>query len=1419
MSLHTLLEAAQYLECEADNGKTIQMQASVNKSTANEQKASSLNEVGCMPNVPEVKATVTCRPESLKSQSHITAHHSHSNEDQENSITNKSNRNEETQVLATASITSSLENSARTVTQMTQTDHLKVPVSKATSSKANESGIMNSIMRDDKPTSHVLSSDTRFMKDSLSPSYMHPLLIRARAAAENIPPSSDANMSSRQLIIPPAKTRIAALAQSVDVDLQQTANFKSKEQRLVATEPQISTANKSVPTELPRTSNWHLNNNPMVVETNSSPHSGPNASSSANDHSKNNQSQVDLNVLLPSLVKTGEDDKVYTALQIKHMKRTVTLTHNQLEKNRRAHLKECFEALKTSIPRPGMRRSSNLTILKAALRHIQILKRKSTEYDQAKALLKNEVIAKTKLFEALKQDLLKVVDKQTIEKYLDEAIKKDNHLLQASCNSVQCSILEDDQQSTSTASEAEEEELRSTFVDTDESSKSLCYQQQPQQTKVFLEVPQSSQPELRYSKPQQPQNSQSQVISASQQASRPPPLASTQRKEPTAGEVIQQHYQTAAQTQYKLFCRNANDLNSTDAVRLIERAMACSPNRSPVKFYGKRSGRSVTPSPPSNYVSFFPRFNVGSGASPPLHSTSDLDFNEIHPAPAMVFSKPIFEKSDANLLAVAPLPKIAIVSNLDKTQERTQAQQMRPALNPIPTSCSNTEPAYLAVVAGEPSKVISERKVSNEKTTAESSSQQPHPIIPAVAQNNADVAVTMANINEASASLPGYPNYQVKVKYLQPVTSSADQTHIPMKKRYIDVNSFSVSQPQNVPQTPSEEKPSSMRADTEHKMTSLYVGASASLLGLSSHNDDFISTSDNESDRDSPMFAEGKRGKLHHWRKGLVNERSGKEWLEYRNKPNDRLGKKKTFFIHQYESPTVKTIATSSKTSSEPKTKATFSLWDRKHHAITMTTATNWRGKQQQQLIASKSKSTATSSPSSSQSMCHATNHPLTQVCFTTLQKANKPAVPTSLIMDKGIQESAVKQNTLSSRSQAPTETSSTDITPKPVPISTLPSELNGMTKPGKAAMLQYHTLPVSVAGNQVAYQIIPAPKLLPAASSGVTPASTGAVQAPAKVAVSSYSKLEAPMHPALNYVAVNNLGLQSAVTHEQASSTVGLPSAVARPTVTSAALAAVVSNTAVQIPQVPFVIPFGYVMYPGGMPGTVSPAGLHLTDMQQQAVAAADMPQMQCLQVHSALSQVNVKREVTLNTPPNDRKRPQYESNQVSATGSKLEDEKLSHVIPKKRRLSNQSQAQDETHPSTNHLVSQPSPAPTSKAGLPQQTHVVLPSNSGFMMAAPGAANGYTIPINFLGYPYQTAYPAPGPGGCLQAVQISGIPNVQGIRNFNQMWPVNQGLLGRPVAYSSSSAVSLATSRDQLAEQPGLPSSAVATRVNDGGQ
>lgn len=82
--------------------------------------------------------------------------------------------------------------------------------------------------------------------------------------------------------------------------------------------------------------------------------------------------------------------------------------HNKLEKNRRAHLKECFDFLKKNIPNLEDRRTSNLGILRSSLRYIQNLKRKEREFELEMQRFAHEKIVLQEKMHALKTELNKM---------------------------------------------------------------------------------------------------------------------------------------------------------------------------------------------------------------------------------------------------------------------------------------------------------------------------------------------------------------------------------------------------------------------------------------------------------------------------------------------------------------------------------------------------------------------------------------------------------------------------------------------------------------------------------------------------------------------------------------------------------------------------------------------------------------------------------------------------------------------------------------------------------------------------------------------------------------------------------------------------------------------------------------------------
>ncbi|KAM4726954.1 MAX network transcriptional repressor b [Anableps anableps] len=113
--------------------------------------------------------------------------------------------------------------------------------------------------------------------------------------------------------------------------------------------------------------------------------------------------------------------------------------HNKLEKNRRAHLKECFETLKKNVPNVDEKKTSNLSVLRSALRYIQTLKRKEKEFEHEMERLAREKIATQQRLTELKNELSQSMDVMEIDRILRQTMQP-----------------EDDQASTSTASEGED---------------------------------------------------------------------------------------------------------------------------------------------------------------------------------------------------------------------------------------------------------------------------------------------------------------------------------------------------------------------------------------------------------------------------------------------------------------------------------------------------------------------------------------------------------------------------------------------------------------------------------------------------------------------------------------------------------------------------------------------------------------------------------------------------------------------------------------------------------------------------------------------------------------------------------------------------------------------------------------------------
>nr|XP_009861486.1 transcription factor Mnt-like isoform X1 [Ciona intestinalis] len=778
---------------------------------------------------------------------------------------------------------------------------------------------------------------------------------------------------------------------------------------------------------------------------------------------------IPLNSLLPSLVKTTEDEKVYCALQFKQK---VTLTHNQLEKIRRAHLKECFEALKSHLPGLGIRRSSNLTILKAANRHIKIIVKKCRDNLTLKEKLKREIELKQKQLNVLMDELSQHRGREAVDKYLEEAIVVDERERTISTSSVHSSILDDDQKSTSTASEAEEQ--RASLV-------------------IAHEVPESK-------------NNNSALTAANIETLQATYSMVKQRNEVSKVTISEPTKPHNAAINDRLFITN------TDKVVMSATPSVATPqvqqhrgnfNRNHRKIYGQPSGRSATPSPPSNTLSFFPRFTCGGSGSPPLNVGTSL--NTTYSTPKMVARR--VSKESVTQPPQAPNPVYRVLNNPPTTQPKSF------------------------------------------QSTVNSTVQSTKPI-------------QFGNHPGPSGPLPTFSGYQVKVKYVPPPSNpqmtpnnpvTINQSNVPMKKRhYITMeNNTSPSKP--------------VKRDDGPKMTSLYVGASAGFLDQRTERVSGT-TSDNDEDRD-PL--DTNRGQFQHWRKHLITDRGGKEWREYRTKKEE--GKKLT--VHQYEP----TNVTQAKAHNKPKT--TFALWDKKHHAISMNTIPSPKSKPSPHLIAPKS--SATTTPNS------AHGHQVTQVCYTTLQKASKPTIPNTIVVKP--QQAATNQ------------------------------KVNAVEM--KTSKNDFHLVP-ALPSTQAVKHMLQSSK----------PTETNAKMKP--ISANPVPAFQIHTHASQSSVVVPKQSSNSCpiTTHD-----LNIVQSASIPMTTNEGTVAKHPGLLAPPGAIPYMIPVAYVMYPGGLPT----AGLQFTTPKStNSGGFPDLLPMQTFQVQPAdpgLVRVAPKRTATPNRTRSD--------------------------------------------------------------------------------------------------------------------------------------------------------------------------------------
>ncbi|XP_076298938.1 uncharacterized protein LOC143217995 isoform X2 [Lasioglossum baleicum] len=188
-----------------------------------------------------------------------------------------------------------------------------------------------------------------------------------------------------------SSTRITPLHTTPHVHLshqqqQQQQQPPAQQQSQPQPQPQPQPQQQQQPHHLHHHHNNHNSTHNVYVENHNSNHSQQNAGNLVVDLEPNHDNKKHRNG--PCVTRSGTRE-----------------VHNKLEKNRRAHLKECFELLKKQLPSQDEKKSSNLSILHAAIRYIQTLRRKERDCEHEMERLAREKIAAQQRLLALKKEL------------------------------------------------------------------------------------------------------------------------------------------------------------------------------------------------------------------------------------------------------------------------------------------------------------------------------------------------------------------------------------------------------------------------------------------------------------------------------------------------------------------------------------------------------------------------------------------------------------------------------------------------------------------------------------------------------------------------------------------------------------------------------------------------------------------------------------------------------------------------------------------------------------------------------------------------------------------------------------------------------------------------------------------------------
>jgi len=137
----------------------------------------------------------------------------------------------------------------------------------------------------------------------------------------------------------------------------------------------------------------------------SKPHSHGSYSPTSISETLNPNNKASLNISPSSIPSRTSREKADTNAK-EEIKRTSSSTrevHNRLEKNRRAHLKTCFDELAVECDLDP-KKASNLTVIRSAYKYIMSLRRKERENERNLATLVQEKIKRQNLLEELKRE-------------------------------------------------------------------------------------------------------------------------------------------------------------------------------------------------------------------------------------------------------------------------------------------------------------------------------------------------------------------------------------------------------------------------------------------------------------------------------------------------------------------------------------------------------------------------------------------------------------------------------------------------------------------------------------------------------------------------------------------------------------------------------------------------------------------------------------------------------------------------------------------------------------------------------------------------------------------------------------------------------------------------------------------------------